>query len=420
MPRSLLLAAFVFIKQVMRPETAPAIAAGATRPAGSVVWIHVDKVADQRALVETAERLLEQGGLGAVVMTGMDHVSAEADPTFPQDVIPAVFPGENRSAIDAFLLRWRPDLLVLTGTPLRPVLSAALDRRGIAAILVAGRIERASYKRWRWAPPVARRVLRPFRALLAEDWRTARAIRRLGVSDQRVELGGGLETAAPPLGCPEAEREALSKQLRGRTVWFVAGAILSEMHAVIAAYQEASRLAHRLLLVLAPANPGDGDAMIATLRDAGLETARRSEDEDPDEEVQAFIADDEGELGMWYRLAPMTFLGGSLQGDGPVRDPFEPAALGSAVLHGPVAGDWRARLARLAEARAVRSVTSEKELCDAVCELIAPDRVALLAHQGWEVVSGGAELADRLVSIALAAMPQPAATAVAITGEQAA
>ena len=41
-----------------------------------------------------------------------------------------------------------------------------------------------------------------------------------------------------------------------------------------------------------------------------------------------------GEMGVFYRLAGVVFLGKSLTGEGG-QNPIEPAKLASAILHGP-------------------------------------------------------------------------------------
>ena len=46
-----------------------------------------------------------------------------------------------------------------------------------------------------------------------------------------------------------------------------------------------------------------------------------------------------GELGVFYRLAGVVFLGKSLTGEGG-QNPIEPAKLGSAILHGPNVGNF--------------------------------------------------------------------------------
>ena len=97
---------------------------------------------------------------------------------------------------------------------------------------------------------------------------------------------------------------------------------------------------------------------------------------DPDEMVQIFVADTDDEMGLWYRLAPITYLGGSLDPDADAADPYEPAALGSVVVHGTNVGASRARIARLANANATVEIATSAELGDAVFRLLAPDRAA--------------------------------------------
>jgi 3-deoxy-D-manno-octulosonic-acid transferase len=129
----------------------------------------------------------------------------------------------------------------------------------------------------------------------------------------------------------------------------------------------------------------------------GWQVARRSSEEEPDDEVQVYIADAPSEMGLWYRLAPVTFMGGSLYGGGSQRDPFEAAALGSAILHGPRPGAFVSGYARLTEARASRAVGSPVDLAEALADLMAPDRTARLAQAAWAVSSAGAEVTDRIV-----------------------
>jgi hypothetical protein len=87
-------------------------------------------------------------------------------------------------------------------------------------------------------------------------------------------------------------------------------------------------------------------------------------------------------------------VGGSLQPIGG-HNPFEPAALGSAILHGPYVTNFVDIYQRLTEAGAARLVTGPDTLAEAVHELMNPDKAAAMAHAAWEVVSQGAEVTDR-------------------------
>ena len=79
--------------------------------------------------------------------------------------------------------------------------------------------------------------------------------------------------------------------------------------------------------------------------------------------------------------------------------PFEAAALGSAVLYGPKVRNFLPSYGRLATAGAARIVNDAGALGNAVSRLIAPDQAATMAHAGWDVISEGAELADRVIEM---------------------
>jgi 3-deoxy-D-manno-octulosonic-acid transferase len=154
-----------------------------------------------------------------------------------------------------------------------------------------------------------------------------------------------------------------------------------------------------LLLIFGPADTARATEVARLMSAQGLNVARRANDEQPDPEVQVLITDSPTELGLWYRLAPVTYMGGTLSGANAGRSPFEPAALGAAVVHGPMAGAYPEAYARLIEARATRQLADAESLCTTIADLIAPDKAATLAHNAWAASSGGAEVAERVVQI---------------------
>ena len=156
---------------------------------------------------------------------------------------------------------------------------------------------------------------------------------------------------------------------------------------------------HRLLLILMPVDASRSAVLAQQLEEGeGCIVAQRSLEEEPEPEVEVFIVDNPAEYGLWYRLAPITYLGGSLNGKGPVRSPQEPAALGSAILHGPRTGSYGPLFGRLGAARATRAVASANDLGEALGDLLAPDRAARLAHAAWMVVSDGAEVTEGVLN----------------------
>ncbi|MBP6736865.1 MAG: 3-deoxy-D-manno-octulosonic acid transferase [Rhodobacteraceae bacterium] len=353
------------------------------RPPGRLVWFHAPRPEAAQGLAELARRLIEEDGF-AVLGTG---AAGALQP-----------PSEHQADVKAFLDHWRPELIALSEGEVRPALFHEAEARRIPVLLLDGREPALPVGREGWFPGLLRGALATVRTVLAVDDGAARAFRRAGAP--QVEVAGRMEEHSTVLPCLEAERAALAALMATRPVWLAADVPSGEEAAVIQAHRAALRLAHRLLLILVPQDPARALALSQQMQEVeGWTVALRCRDEEPDAETEVYIVDNPQEYGLWYRLAPVTFLGGSLAGQGAGRNPMEPAALGSAILHGPRAGGYGAAFGRLGAARAARAVASGADLAEALGDLLAPDRAARLAQAAWAVSSDGAEVTDRVLDL---------------------
>lgn len=363
------------------------------RPAGRLVWLHAPSADSVRPMAALAGRLADDEGF-AVLLTLSDPDPALRGP------IQQPPPPETTAEARSFLDHWRPDAAIFAEGELRPALMHEAQERGIPLALVDARAPSLPKGRDGWWPGLVRALLSGFRAVLAVDEPAARAFRRAGAPPGVVTAPGRMEQPSAALPCTEAERAALARLIATRPVWLAANLPEAEETQVIEAHRSVLRLAHRMLLIVAPADPARATALAERMEAReGWTVARRSAEEEPDPEVQVYLVDVPGENGLWYRLAPMTYLGGSLSAQGCRVDPLEPAALGSAVLHGPRNGAFGATVGRLASAQASVLVGSASDLADSLGELLAPDRVARLAQAAWAVTSDGADVTDRVVRL---------------------
>lgn len=368
---------------VAAPEDRP------SRPPGRLVWLHAPGPDSARTLLELARRLVDEDGV-PVLLTCPATLAPHAG------VIVQPPPPEVPAAARAFLDHWKPEIAVFSEGELRPVLVAAAQSRSLPMLMADARVPRLPRRRDGWYPGLTSLTLGALRRVMAVDEDAARAFRRAGA--ETVAVTGRMEEESVALPCSEPERAALARRLATRPVWLAVDVPEAEEAAVIAAHRAVLLLLHRALLILVPKDAGRADALAAAIAAEGWQVARRSADEEPDGETEVFLADGGGEYGLWYRLAPVTFLGGTLLGEGCSRDPLEAAALGSALITGPKAGAHGAAHQRLARARAVRSILTPADLADAAGDLLAPDRAARLAQAAWAASSDGAEATERVLA----------------------
>ncbi|MDH5798604.1 MAG: 3-deoxy-D-manno-octulosonic acid transferase, partial [Paracoccaceae bacterium] len=251
-------------------------------------------------------------------------------------------------------------------------------------------------QKFRW-PGVKRKALQAFNYVLAGDPATSKALIRAGAKKANVAVTGVIEPTMPALPCHDGEREDFAGLLTARPVWLAAEVTLGEAELIIAAHALAIRKTHRLLLIIVPSDAGDTPEFQKLLNQYDLIYEQRSALMDPDKETQVYLADTTDEMGLWYRLAPVSYIGGTGRGSkDPGPSPFDAAALGSAILHGPVTQAHQSQFERLSRANAAIQVVNAEDLAFAVTSLGAPDRAAEMAHSAWSVCSAGAEAIERV------------------------
>lgn len=368
------------------------------RPGGSLVWLHAPSAESLGSMLELARKLIDEDGV-SVLMTLPEALRQTLHRGMTEAVLDAA-PDDFPRPVHEFLDHWKPDVCVMSEGEMRPALIHEAVQRKLALLMVEGLPPHLMPGREGWYPGLIRSSLAPFQQIFAVDDAAARAFRRAGANPDRLVTAGRMEEASAALPYVEQDRFALAQVLATRPVWLAADIPEAEESAIIAAHREVLKLAHRLLLILVPQDPGRVAALAERMEaEEGWRVACRCNDEDPETETEVYVVDAATEYGLWYRLAPVTFLGGSLDGAGCSRNPMEAAAMGSAILYGPRSGAYSAVYGRLGAARAARMVGSGSDLGLALGDLLSPDRAARQAQAAWIIASDGAGVTAQVIDL---------------------
>ncbi|MDJ1009368.1 MAG: glycosyltransferase N-terminal domain-containing protein [Paracoccaceae bacterium] len=366
---------------------------------GDRLWLHVADAQAAASVPTLLARLSEARGEPVeTLMSG--HVGTAHE----VGAVATALPRERAADVRATLGDDPPGAVLFLGLDVVPAFLYGVREAGACAILVAAPdgIDVSPPQRL-----LSRATLRLFDRIAATSEAAAARLVRIGAPRAMIEVIDRLEVTAPPPEVDAGEQEAVAATLGGRPAWLAADIVPEEIEPILDAQRQANGLSHRLLLVLAPHAREDGAAIAAAAEARGYTVARRSQGGIPAEEVQVFVADLPGEIGLWLRLAPITFMGRSLVAPGGDARPDAPAALGSAILYGPAIGTHRADFDRLAALGGARMVHDGKALGAAVSSLLAPDRTAAMAHAAWIETSRGAEGTDRVVNLLMTAFDDP-------------
>ncbi len=336
------------------------------RPGGPLIWVHGASVGEMLAVVPLIERLKARD-VSVLVTTGTVTSAALADQRLPAGVLHQFVPLDTPKFVNRFLDHWRPDMALFVESDLWPNLIVASSERKIPLIIINGRVSERSFGRWRLAPSVIAALLGRFDLCLAQSPDNAQRFSRLGA--QRVTSTGNLklDVPAPPADLPTLNR---FKALIGlRDVIAAASTHPDEETSVIAAHRRLRAKIPSLLTVIAPRHPARGESIAEIGKVAGLSVGLRSRGELPKRDIDVYIADTVGELGLVYRIAPIVFMGGSLATHGG-QNPIEAIRLGAAVLHGPCVWNFAEIYSTLDKAHGAELVLDEEALTTRLAELL--------------------------------------------------
>lgn len=378
-----------------------------TRPDGELVWIHAPEPESLAAIIDLADRLISARYDLGVLITLPDESAVDEDHetiSRTKKIVLEPVPHEHPDAVKAFWQHWHPDMCLWTWGQLRPNLLMHAHASGCPVVLIDADVGGFDGHRDRWLPDLSRQLLEPCAAVMARSAAALHKIEGLGLPTEKVDVTAPLEASGQILPCNDTDLAELTSLLSGRPVWLANNVYPDELPAILSAHRSALRLSHRLLLILMPAKAGFDKQFKEAIESEGQRVADWSNGEEPDDAVQVLLATDSLDLGLFYRIAPVTLMGGTLS-DGHIgRNPFEAAALGSAILYGSNTRRLEPFYKKLAKAGAARFVENHTALGAAVTRLIAPDQAAAMAHAGWDVVSQGAAVIDRVIDLVQAGL----------------
>ncbi|MFO1133624.1 MAG: 3-deoxy-D-manno-octulosonic acid transferase [Rhodoblastus sp.] len=377
--------------------------ARARRPDGPLAWLHGASIGEGLALLPLVAALTRSGA-HALVTTGTLSSARVVGDRLPPGAIHQFLPLDCPSFARRFLDHWRPDVAIFAESELWPNLILETRRGGAPLFLVNARLSERSAARWRSAPGMAAALLGAFENIFAQGAEEAARFSSLGAP--RVTIAGNLKyDVAPPPAEPQALAQ-LAAAIGARPVWVAASTHEGEEEICLAAHSILRLRFPDVLTIIAPRNARRGRDIAALATQTGAQAALRSADEKIAPDTQVFVADTFGEMGLWYRLASIVFVGKSLARGGG-QNPIEPAKLGAAILHGASVENFIDAYAALDAAGGGARVHDAAELASRLAALFAdPARARAMARAAGgavEKLSGATRIVMQAIGPILAA-----------------
>ena len=340
------------------------------RPAGRLIWLHGASVGESISMLPLINRLLEIYPDAHVMVTTGTTTSAEVmAKRLPERAFHQYLPIDNPVFAARFIRHWQPTIALWFESEFWPGMLSTIKRRNIPLILINGRISNKSFKRWQQFDFVIKEILDCFTACLGQSEEDAYRLRALGAKDAMCL--GNLKYAGLPIPVDEEKKKEIQDEIGERPVWLVSSTHSDEEAKIGRYLKELSAKHEGLLTIIAPRHPTRGGEIRDILQDKyQLKTALRSANEKIQPETEVYIADTIGEMGIWYELCPIVFIGGSLIPHGG-QNFMEPSRCRDAVIVGPHMHNFTDAMNRAKRADGIIQVDETVDLIDMVDQLLS-------------------------------------------------
>ena len=349
---------------------------GASQDRDPVIWFHAASLGEVMQIAPLAQYLTRSEQIKILVTTttatGADWVAREM-PYAAHRFAPIDTP----AAIQRFLEGWLISAAIFVEGDLWPRLLEGLHKRGVPQTLLNARHSRTRAR----FPQVFHALLKTFSVITCRSETVAQRMRALGLSPDRIHVVPDLRLTLPKLAAPHDVLAPLSRAVGTRPVWLAASTHPADEEAVLAAQLEVLKTCPDALLILVPRHPNRGLPLHKLAQSKTLTTARRSLGNGISAATQVYIADTVGELGGFFTLCPIAFLGGSFGQEGG-HNPYEPAHFETAIVYGPHVKNFSDAYEALRLAGAAVQVEDPARLGEVIAGLLRDDQVKAMGQAG--------------------------------------
>lgn len=334
---------------------------------------HAVSVGEVHAAQPLIEAFMQRHpGLPIVLTTATPTGSQRVRALFGERVEHVYLPWDLPGATRRFLRRYNAQLLILLETELWPNLLRECSHERCKVVLANARLSEKSRRGYSRFRPLTRRMLGRVALVAAQSEADAERFLELGLAEGRLSVNGSLKFDVAIDTAQVQRAQNLKGRWPRRPVWIAASTREGEDALVLQAHAALRQHCPEALLLLVPRHPERFREAGRQAEDAGFKVRFFSRGETPAPDTGVLVGDTMGDMILYYSLADLAFVGGSLVPTG-CQNIIEPAALGLPVLTGPSLYNFQKVSELLRAAGGMQVVNDPQALAARLRELLADD-----------------------------------------------
>ncbi|MBO1923115.1 lipid IV(A) 3-deoxy-D-manno-octulosonic acid transferase [Thiomicrorhabdus sp. 6S3-12] len=354
------------------------------------IVIHAVSLGETRSVLPLISALQEQHpDLPITLTNGSVRGAKQLAGTLPEGVEHHFLPLDYPFAVKRFLHALQPKLVVVVETEIWPNLIRTCEKRNIPIVLANARLKASSMHSYRkFGGTWLQTRLQAFKWIGCQFAADKQHFLELGVPADKLKIHGNLKfdlNLDPQLAHKASEwKRQFASTAEERFIWVAASTHEGEEALMLEAHRALQAQHPNALLILVPRQADRFTEVEQLLQQQQCNYATRSSKALIQKQTEILLADSVGEMMLWFELADVAFIGGSLVPFGG-HNILEPAAVGTPVI----SGKWHHNLQTLYDAikqdNGVIIVASAEELAQQLCLFAdAPDQRQQQGLRGYQ------------------------------------
>jgi 3-deoxy-D-manno-octulosonic-acid transferase len=349
--------------------------ASVKRKEGKLIWLHAASLGEAITLLILVDKLKHTFPKTNFLFTSGTINSAKVlkerlDPKIIHQFVPI----DKKSFVRRFLKYWKPDFVIFVESEIWPNLIVESKKAGAELVLVNAKLSDKSYIKAYKHKSFYHFLLSHFSIILAQSLDAKEKLESL--SNQQISIIKNLKFDAVPLQANPIEVGNYLNLLRNRKVFLAVSTHKGEEKIILETHKRLKLDFHNLLTIICPRHPIRTPEIEREIEKLELKYQVRTKSKSIDDDTDIYLANTVGELGLFFRLSEICFVGGSLVEGIGGHNPIEPAKLNLAIISGKFVENFQEIYKDMLQRKAVKMVENQNELIKTIHNLFT-DKITL-------------------------------------------
>jgi len=291
------------------------------------------------------------------------------------------FPFDFPFCINNMINKLKPNAIFVMETELWPNFANLTNKRKIPTYIINARISDRTYKSYKKLSFFFAPILKKYTAIYPQSAQDMEKLISIGAKLETTQIMGNLKF---DIKKPDVSSLNFVKNPKDKIL--IAGSTHSgEDEIVLDEFSELKKEIPELKLIIASRHPERNENVFNLIKNKGFDCAKCSEACSLDLLPSCLLLDTMGELGKFYSICDVAFIGGSFNKTGG-HNPLEATIFNKPVVSGPSIHNFKDIYAILTSTDSAKVVKTPQELKESIKKLLTDEKYYEKASKDCEIV----------------------------------